>query len=170
MTDEVLGGRWDVSSRKFHVRRTRTCVEDDVMCKIDMSAYGGKYSDIVATLKKDVEAQRDANEAMGLGDRWSEYQPWNMPKIDSSFEGFKIEMRFQLPDNEGNMMADWYHGVVESVVSEKNNIVKIKWDPESLCEGDKQVTNEKLLKTKWNPNKPKCGAWRQYLTDRKSVV
>jgi len=164
MTDEVLGGRWDVSSRKFHVRRTRTCVEDDVMCKIDMSAYGGKYSDIVATLKKDVEAQRDANEAMGLGDRWSEYQPWNMPKIDSSFEGFKIEMRFQLPDNEGNMMADWYHGVVESVVSEENNIVKIKWDPESLCEGDKQVTNEKLLKTKWNPNKPKCGAWRQYLT------
>jgi hypothetical protein len=41
-------------------------------------------------------------------------------------------------------------------------IVCVKWDKECLNPGEPSLTKEKLLSSKWNPNKAMKGAWRQF--------
>jgi len=42
-------------------------------------------------------------------------------------------------------------------------IVKIEWNEKWLKGGDPTITKQKLLRTKWNPDKPSNGAWREEL-------
>ena len=53
---------------------------------------------------------REHREANGVGDKWSEMQEVNMPDIDSSFVGYKIEILFECPDNDGSSLVNWYMG------------------------------------------------------------
>ena len=46
---------------------------------------------------------------------------------------------------------------------EKHVIVKIEWNGKYLKEGDPTITKQKLLRTKWNSDKPSNGAWREDL-------
>ena len=40
---------------------------------------------------------------------------------------------------------------------------EVEWNKQCLEKGDPKKSWEKLMKTKWNPDKPVDGAWRQDL-------
>lgn len=101
---------------------------------------------------------------MGVGDRWADQQSFNVPVIDDSFEGFRVEMMFLYNDENGESLTNWYHGTVNKVLNKKTKAVKVKWDCECLGDGDKEETKEKLLPSKWNPDKP-LNRWREYFTN-----
>ncbi len=42
-------------------------------------------------------------------------------------------------------------------------IVDIKWDKECLREGDREITRDKLMRSKWNSNEYQQGTWRENL-------
>ena len=41
--------------------------------------------------------------------------------------------------------------------------VEIKWDKECLREGDREVSRDKLMRSKWNSNKHEQGMWQENL-------
>ena len=79
--------------------------------------------------------------------------------------GFKIDMLFEYNDDDGPVLQ-WCQGeVIEFIkeLDEKHVIVKIEWNEKWLKGGDPTITKQKLLRTKWNPDKPSNGAWREEL-------
>ena len=130
---------------------------------IDMTT-GSFYADKLMNVKKQAYKERDAREAQGKGDRWSEMQEFNAPEVNSDLVGFNIEMLFEYPDDDGGRLTNWYNGEVISIVNEKKSTVRIKWDPLCLGENDEPETVEQLLPMKWNQNNAKPGVWRQYLS------
>ena len=127
--------------------------------------HGSRYAEEVSNLKAVGYTEKGEREAMGVGDKWADQQSFNAPVIDETFEGFRIEMMFLYNDENGESLTNWYHGTVEKVLNKDTKAVKVKWDCECLGDGDKEETREKLLPSKWNPDKPRNGAWREYLTD-----
>ena len=55
----------------------------------------------LAEFKVKAYAERDKQEADGIGDRWSEMQRSVMPDIDSTLIGFRIEMLFEYTETDG---------------------------------------------------------------------
>ena len=117
----------------------------------------------VAEFKVKAYAERDKQEADGIGDRWSEMQRSVMPDIDSTLVGFRIEKLFEYSEIDGTTCLDWCHGEVILVNGDKIKYATIKWDEDCLRPGDCSTTREKLLQTKWNLAQAKAGAWREYL-------
>ena len=84
------------------------------------------------------------------------------PKIDETFVGLHIQVKFEMDelDSDGQKKLIWYKGKV--LVVKNNNIqVIVKWDDNSECN-----SGEKLLSSKWN--KQTKGSWRmdvgEYIT------
>ena len=71
---------------------------------------------------------------------------------------FKIEMMFEQVGNGGELIADWYHGVVVSIVNKKKRTVEIEWNDNCLHEDDPKITKHQLLITRYNPKKPQKDA------------
>ena len=111
----------------------------------------------------------DAREAEGKGDMLSDKQDTVAPEIDNNLvkRKFKIEMMFEQVGNGGELIADWYHGVVVSIVNKKKRTVEIEWNENCLHEDDPKITKHQLLITRYNPKKPQKGAWRQYIKDKR---
>ena len=57
----------------------------------------------------------------------------------------------------------WSQGTITKVfrINRNEAVVNIKWNEEHM--EDYEVTKEKLLRSKWNPNKPSDRAWREDL-------
>ena len=125
---------------------------------IDMTE-NSSFAEQVSTLKISAIEERADREKKGQGDKYEEWQQYSMPKIDD-LVGFKIEMLFKYSDEDGDF-NNWCHGEITSIVNAKTNYVQVRWAPEFVEDG-RDVTKEKLLKTKWNPSNPVGGAWRQY--------
>ena len=54
--------------------------------------------------------------------------------------------------------------VLKILREEKTSVtVEIKWDKECLREGDREVSQDKLMRSKWNSNKHEQGMWRENL-------
>jgi hypothetical protein len=47
--------------------------------------------------------------------------------------------------------------------TDKHVFVKIEWSDKCVNEGDLKIMKNQLKKTKWNPNVPVGGAWREDL-------
>ena len=62
-------------------------------------------------------------------------------------------MFFSYSGDDGTHCLGWYHGKVQEVVNEKKNRVRIKWYAECLGEHDVRVTDQKLVRSNWNPKK-----------------
>ena len=76
------------------------------------------------------------------------------PKIDKTFVGQRIQVKFEMNelDNDGQKKLIWYKGKV--LVVKNNNITFIvEWDNNS-----ERNSGEKLLSSKWN--KQTKGSWR----------
>jgi hypothetical protein len=109
--------------------------------------------------------KRDSLEDNGFGDELAEMQQTIWPVKSLQKKGFKIDMLFEYKDENGPTLQ-WCQGEVTEIVSESKNkhvIVKIEWKDEYLSEGDQKVTRQKLLRTKWNTDKPTDGTWREDL-------
>ena len=109
--------------------------------------------------------KREKLEEQGYGDELAEMQQTLWP-VDSLREGsFKIDMLFEYRDADGPVLQ-WCQGEVIEFLSEKDNthvIVRIEWNEKCLKKGDPTITKQKLMRTKWNPDKPGNGAWREDL-------
>ncbi len=112
----------------------------------------------LAEFKVKAYAERDKQEADGIGDRRSEMQRSVMPDIDSTLVGFRIEKLFEYSETDGTKYLDWCHGEVISVNGDKIKYATIRWSKDCLRPGDRSTTREKLLQTKWNPKQAKAGA------------
>jgi len=102
-------------------------------------------------------------EEQGFGDEFVEMQQTLWPVELLQKGEFKIDMLFEYSDDDGTVLQ-WYQGeVIEFIkdLDEKHVIVKIEWNEKCLKEGDPTITKQKLLRTKWNPDKPSNGAWRE---------
>ena len=132
-------------------------IERGTTADVDLSS-GTKYAEQAARLKSDGYKEKEERMARGEGNKWADWQTFTMPMIDDSFKGFRIEMVFEYTDPENGAFTNWYHGTVKKVVNKNTNTVQIKWNEDCLGDEDKTVTREKLMKTKWNPDKPTNGA------------
>ena len=80
-----------------------------------------------------------------------------MPDIDETLINFRIEPLWELIENDSSVVLQWYTGTIVGV--KKDNEVHIKWDKESFCDGDPEITQDELLITKWN--KHDVRGWRR---------
>ena len=101
---------------------------------------------------------REDWEDQGLTDRHERLQP-PRPEVDAKLVDEEMEMLFAYKEPDGSINMMWCQGTVMAV--KKNSKVHIKWDISTLREGDKAITEETLLKSKYN--KHVLGGWRYSL-------
>ena len=107
--------------------------------------------------------ERERDELMGVGDQCEYMNEVNWP--DKSLKvGYELEKLFVYPEDEEDKLI-WVAGVVTEVLSRSGEkiLASIKWDEDMIGEGESDESDEQLLKSKWNPDTPKPGAWRQDL-------
>ncbi len=78
---------------------------------------------------------------------------------------FTIDMLFEYKDKDGSTLM-WCQGKVADFIresKEKHVVVKIERSDKCVKDGDQKITKNQLKKTKWNPNVPIGGAWREDL-------
>ncbi len=71
-------------------------------------------------------------------------------------------MLFQYDIEDGTSYVNWCNGEITSIISAKLQYVRIQWSQDCLGPDDPLSTKEKLLPSKWNPNKASKGVWREY--------
>ncbi len=102
--------------------------------------------------RKDAETQavklREEMEARGETDRYERMQPKQRPQIDDSFLGAKIEQLWIYTEKNEKKVHQWCQGEVVAV--KKGNRVHVEWKKKYLRRGDKPVTEERFLVSKWN--------------------
>ena len=108
--------------------------------------------------------ERDRREMHGFGDQLMEMQQtsWAIDKIWAG--SFQIDMCFAYGDEDGEVLQ-WCQGTVLKILREEKTsvTVEIKWDKECLREGDREVSRDKLMRSKWNSNEHEQGTWRENL-------
>ncbi len=109
--------------------------------------------------------EQDQRENSGFGDQLMEMQQtsWAVDKI--CMGSFKIDMCFSYYGDEDGGILQWCQGTVVRVLKGENNfvILEIKCDKECLREGDREITQDKLMRLKWNSNEHQQGTWRENL-------
>jgi hypothetical protein len=72
---------------------------------------------------------------------------------------------FQLYGDKDGDILQWCQGSVIKVLKEEKTFVtvQIKWDKECLKEGDREISQEKLMRSKWNSNEHEQETWREDL-------
>ncbi len=109
--------------------------------------------------------ERERLEDSGIGDELMEMQQLLWPVERLRLKDFAIDMLFEYEDDAGSKLM-WCQGKVDDFIREvkdKHVFVKIEWCDEYVRDGDLKVTKNQLKKTKWNPNTPVGGAWREDL-------
>ena len=95
---------------------------------------------------------------------YSEMQPRNRPKIDTTFVGTRIEVLFMfdiLDRDEPEKALRWCQGKVVKVLENKKiPTVEVLWDPIEESNSGVHKTCVELRDRKWNPKKDSEGAWR----------
>ena len=108
--------------------------------------------------------ERDRREMSGFGDQLMEMQQtsWAINKIRKG--SLKIDMCFAYGDEDGEILQ-WCQGTVLRILREEKTFVtvEIKWDKECLREGDREVSRDTLMRSKWNSNEHEQGTWRENL-------
>ncbi len=100
----------------------------------------------------------------GFGDQLEGMQQTLWPVELLQGGGFKIDKLFEYKVGQ-EATLQWCQGTVVKLLKEKDYffIGEVEWNKECLSDGDQKKSQEKLLRTKWNPEKPGNGAWRQDL-------
>jgi hypothetical protein len=67
-------------------------------------------------------------------------------------------------DEDGEILQ-WCQGTVLRILQEGRTYVtvEIKWDKECLREGDREVSLDKLMRSKWNSKEHEEGTWQENL-------
>ncbi len=104
-------------------------------------------------------------EDSGIGDELMEMQLVLWPVEQLRAKDFVMDVLFEYEDNDGSTLM-WCQGKIVDFIREvkdKHVFVKIEWNDKYVRDGDSKVTKNQLKKTKWNPNTPVGGAWREDL-------
>jgi hypothetical protein len=109
--------------------------------------------------------ERERLEDDGIGDELMEMQEILLPIKRLQAKDFALDMLFEYEDDDGSTLVRCQgRGVAfikESI--DKHVYVKIEWSDKCVRNGDLKITRNQLKKTKWNPNVPVGGAWREVL-------
>jgi hypothetical protein len=104
--------------------------------------------------------EQDRRENSGFGDKLMEMQQtsWAIDKVRKG--SFRIDMCFSYGDEDGNILQ-WCQGTVIKVLNEEKTFVtiQINWDKECLKEVDREISQDKLMRSKWNSNEHEQGTW-----------
>ena len=141
-----------------NLKRLGTRAQDCVDLEVSLGSEERQFR--LKAMKK-----RDQLEENGFGDQLSEMQRLIWPVESLRSADFKIDKLFEYKEGE-ECALQWCQGTVTKFIREKDNshvIVEVEWDSASLSEGDPTTTKEKLLRTQWNPQRPKDGSWRENL-------
>ena len=105
--------------------------------------------------------EREREELLGIGDQSEYMNAVNWPEKNLK-AGYKIEKLFLYHEEEEEKLV-WVPGVVVRVIHKncEKITVLVKWDANSIGEGEADESDEDLKKNLWNPDQPKAGAWRQ---------
>ena len=112
--------------------------------------------------------EQEKLEDNGIGDELMEMQEMLWPIKRLRAKDFAIDMLFEYEDDDGSILV-WCQGKVVDFIREstdKHVFVKIEWSDKCVNEGDLKITKNQLKKTKWNPNVPVGGAWREDLNHK----
>ena len=127
----------------------------------------GTQTTDVALLEERYEMERDDAVAKvvklckqmendGATDCHKKMQPKVSPAVDNALIGSEIELLFSCEEPDRSTIDQWCQGIV-AVVKTRNR-VHIQWSESTLHEGDISITEEVLMKSKWN--KPALVGWR----------
>ncbi len=115
-------------------------------------------------IRLDAMLEQDQRDNSGFCDQLMEMQQtsWAVDKICTG--SLKIDLCFSYGDKDGEILQ-LCQGTVVRVVKKENNfvIVEIKWYKECLREGDREITWDELMRSKWNSNEHQQGTWRENL-------
>lgn len=129
----------EVPSRRHTCKLgTQTADVDDLDTR-----YEAEKESIIAEAVK----MRDDLETQGKTDRYEKLQP-PRPDVDENLVGLEIEQLWTMIEEDGNKFLQWCQGLVVAVKT--NNRVHIQWNESCLRVGDLAITEEKLLKSKYN--------------------
>ena len=131
----------------------------------DISALEENNDKAGLQLRMDAMVEREKLEDSGIGDELMEMQQLLWPVEQLRSIDFDIDMLFEYEEDDGSTLM-WCQGkVVELIrgVEDKHVFVKFEWSDKCERDGDSKVTKNQLKKTKWNPNTPVGGAWREDL-------
>jgi hypothetical protein len=113
----------------------------------------------------DAMVEQKRLEDSGIGDELMEMQLVLWPVEQLRAKDFVMDVLFEYEDNDGSTLM-WCQGKIVDFIREvkdKHVFVKIEWNDKYVRDGDSKVTKNQLKKTKWNPNTPVGGAWREDL-------
>ena len=104
-------------------------------------------------------AKRDQLEREGILCRHETQQSKESPEQNEEFIGTNIEQLWNFTETDGSTKNIWCKGTVVGVSNNKKYPkIRIKWDTVYLRPGEPEVSEEVLLKTKWNKQTEK--SWR----------
>jgi hypothetical protein len=78
------------------------------------------------------------------------------PDVDENLIGAELEILYSYDEPDGSTQNMWCQGIVVAVRT--NSRIHIEWDASTLRDGDIPITEETLLKSKYN--KHVVGGWR----------
>jgi hypothetical protein len=131
----------------------------------DVIALEEKSDTAGLQLRVDVMVENERLEDSGIGDELMEMQEMLWPIERLRANNFAIDMLFEYEDDNGSTLV-WCQGKVVDFIREsmdKHVFAKIEWSDKCVNEGDLKIMKNQLKKTKWNPNVPVGGAWREEL-------
>ena len=70
------------------------------------------------------------------------------PDVGENLAGSEIEILYEFVEPDGSTKKMWCQGVVVTVRT--RNRIHIEWDASNLRDGDEPITEETLLKSKYN--------------------
>jgi hypothetical protein len=121
----------------------------------DVEALEIRYENEKKNAVVEAVRMREELEAQGIADRHEMLQP-QRPQVDENLIGVEIEQLWMFVEEDGTTVAQWCQGIVVGVKT--RNKVHIKWNENCLREGDAPVTEEALMKSKYNKHVE--GGWR----------
>ena len=125
----------------------------------DINALGDKCETEKEQFVVDAEKMREELEMEGKTDGHERMQPTTMPAIDEHFVGANIEQHWECEEEDGSVVPQWCQGKIVAVKKKKK--VHIEWNEVCLQSGHPKITEERLLKSKWN--KHVVEGWRMDL-------
>jgi hypothetical protein len=121
----------------------------------DLDRLDERYENAKDKAIVEAVAMRDKLQHEGVIDRHEKLQPAR-PEVDEDLIGAEIEILYSYDEPDGSTLNMWCQGEVVAVRTK--NRVHIEWDASTLREGDEPITEETLLKSKYN--KHVIGGWR----------
>lgn len=110
--------------------------------------------------------KRDQLESDGFGDQLMEMQEVPCPVKRVCKRGFRIDVCYEYMD-DSQQMLQWCQGRVKKLIkhdeTRKCLLLEIEWDEKCVAPGESNVTVEKLMINRWNPETHQKGSWREDL-------